>query len=741
METKCSMGKWYVVVGVALAVGVYLVGVVGVHAGETVKQDVKVPILTVRGRRAHCLNISLTLEQDPESNRPLFISIAEDTPMGSGDSLRASVWQVAMSVALLRGDALSGTRITVHIPGYIDGSSAGCALALGLMAALEGRELPSDFAVTGSVLPDGSIGRVGDIHLKMMAAHREGKKRMLVPACLRFEYDSAKGVFVDLKVLADTLGIAYIPVGSLEQAYAVLLAEEPVTREAGIAFADAALPEYLDDYFKDEFTALLGRYEAVVDDRSGGIGVALPDEKALGNSILQQAIATVEAGLQAAGAGYVDVAVSLLREGLAGVFAQLQVVRSIENAEGDRQVEEIRKLITEKSAIPCEPRALVSRLQDLNLSLAVTPFMGGIATGAALQQFVRDLDALSIAMDRKGVKMAASVEDEDLLREMALLLYRARISAWVAEVYSNYDEQILTLNRFFAGDKVEVAPSFSQTEQLLFSSLLTTKNTLDRLLGSVDAEVNAASIYGMLLWGDPELALPFGEMPYALHRAAQVAEGMQKVFLCAIASQVYVRYIAELNRWILLLGELDPYWTEDGGVQIKRHGILHELLTTSRKRALRSIATCREQELPWIAPYLEFRRADYQRDNPQADNTRVLAGYWTAALQADATVMLFKRGAYGQNPVRDVRRTFVEVVAALPGCQPEVRMLRAGDKIITINGIEVRSVDEWTAVAASIPDNESYTIEFMPNNSMRKRSIQVQGGEMPGVQVQNFSMF
>ncbi len=63
----------------------------------------------------------------------------------------------------------------------IEGPSAGAALTVATIAALEGWEPKSDVMITGTINPDGTIGRVGGILQKAEAAKSTGARIFLVP--------------------------------------------------------------------------------------------------------------------------------------------------------------------------------------------------------------------------------------------------------------------------------------------------------------------------------------------------------------------------------------------------------------------------------------------------------------------------------------------------------------------------------------------------------------------------------
>lgn len=64
---------------------------------------------------------------------------------------------------------------------YIGGPSAGAAMTVATIAAIRDKKVRKDAAITGTVRPDGRIGRVGSVMEKAMVAGRAGLKTFLVP--------------------------------------------------------------------------------------------------------------------------------------------------------------------------------------------------------------------------------------------------------------------------------------------------------------------------------------------------------------------------------------------------------------------------------------------------------------------------------------------------------------------------------------------------------------------------------
>ena len=151
----------------------------------------------------------------------LRISTSDDTPLDSGDTVRNNIWLAAVSAALQRNETLSGWHISIDFSGNIDGPSAGAITALYVLSAMDGRTPPENFAATGTIMPDGTIGPVGGVAYKLEAAADAGMKKVCIPAFIRFE-PQPDGSLIDLAEKAEQLGIELILAENLEEAYAAM---------------------------------------------------------------------------------------------------------------------------------------------------------------------------------------------------------------------------------------------------------------------------------------------------------------------------------------------------------------------------------------------------------------------------------------------------------------------------------------------------------------------------------------
>ncbi len=73
----------------------------------------------------------------------------------------------------------------------VDGPSAGAALTIATIFALENKTLPDDVMITGTINPDGTIGRVGGVLAKARASKEAGANIFLVP--------KGQGVYEEIK--------------------------------------------------------------------------------------------------------------------------------------------------------------------------------------------------------------------------------------------------------------------------------------------------------------------------------------------------------------------------------------------------------------------------------------------------------------------------------------------------------------------------------------------------------------
>ncbi len=115
-----------------------------------------------------------------------------------GDVMKESA-QAALSIVKNRAGSygidvarFEKTDIHIHVPAGAtpkDGPSAGVAMFMALVSLLTDRTIRSDTAMTGEISLRGLVLPVGGIKEKVVAAHRAGIKRVMLPARNRKDFD------------------------------------------------------------------------------------------------------------------------------------------------------------------------------------------------------------------------------------------------------------------------------------------------------------------------------------------------------------------------------------------------------------------------------------------------------------------------------------------------------------------------------------------------------------------------
>jgi uncharacterized protein len=109
-----------------------------------------------------------------------------NTEVINGMDLQASIRTATTVVESISGISLSGTDIILTIKTErsveaVDGPSAGGVLTVAIMAAIMNQEILDGIYMTGTINSDGTIGEVGGVPYKALAAAEAGANLILVP--------------------------------------------------------------------------------------------------------------------------------------------------------------------------------------------------------------------------------------------------------------------------------------------------------------------------------------------------------------------------------------------------------------------------------------------------------------------------------------------------------------------------------------------------------------------------------
>ncbi|AEG62077.1 Lon family ATP-dependent protease [Desulforamulus ruminis] len=131
----------------------------------------------------------------------------------AGSMAKDSVFNAASVIRKISGKDISNYDLHVNVVGggRIDGPSAGVAMMLAMLSAVQDLPLPQDIAVTGEVSIQGKVRAVGGVFEKIYGAKQAGIKKVFIPE------ENHKDVPADLK------GIEVIPVCNVEEILAAIL--------------------------------------------------------------------------------------------------------------------------------------------------------------------------------------------------------------------------------------------------------------------------------------------------------------------------------------------------------------------------------------------------------------------------------------------------------------------------------------------------------------------------------------
>jgi len=227
-----------------------------------------------------------------------MLSIDVETQVGNGE-VYASIGpqigeytqeseKIAASVAYeIAGSEDCDVLLKIDTPesiSKIDGPSAGAAMTLLILSALENKQLRQDFAITGTIEEDQSIGPVGGVPLKAEAVANLGKKLFLVPYL-----DSTDKVL--MLIMQKNYDIQAVQVESITEAYSI--AQDTSTLVSNIVLSNETIPSFKSStlnhsyavYFMNVSKKMIKDAEAL----ANGVGNRQPNAK--GNLISRVEIA------------------------------------------------------------------------------------------------------------------------------------------------------------------------------------------------------------------------------------------------------------------------------------------------------------------------------------------------------------------------------------------------------------------------------------------------------------------
>lgn len=605
---------------------------------------------------------------------PLKILIAEDVPSGSGNSIRSSVWLAAITAAMIKSDPMNGVRITVEFSGDVDGPSAGGVMCLSILSAMDGRTVPDDFAMTGTIMPDGTIGAVGGVALKMRAAIKRGCKRICIPMFCRFEKQD-DGTLVDLFRIGEEDHVTVKPVRNIGEAYAFLHGLPPPPLPRVDEFAVRSLPRAVEDILVSQYKNAEASVRRAQRDHASLVKSQENDEFYKG--VLKEMLFDEE---------YVrEYRTGCLLSALSSVGAQKSCWETVpawdKSRKGfAREFPVLKEQAPFSKSVRQKYSAAVKEIQKRYAESAASFYKsdGIVEGGDAMAGFVRDADYLSeIAAQDEDVIESSSFVAGMLLRGAAMTEELCEKN----ELDELSDEGLATLyaieegkefmRLFFKhilvqGADVErrkeiyrhyghILPNadLERVESLFYSAWRASDATLNSDIVSQSAEMAETS------HGNFRVALSVKDMYFAGYEFGKGRVGFAHVLLdkpgkledrsyhAAAMISINARMLASACTLLVKYGpDVDGDIGSDGEYKCGSPEVLNYLIRRARVSALVSINECVQAGVPCLSALAKFEEADC-KDLSSANSENllhdVLENYWSAGLEAKALMMGFSK--------------------------------------------------------------------------------------------------
>jgi len=639
----------------SFAVAMYLVAITanGVSYAEppasVPERRFPLPMLSVDAEnRGNCVRPRFTFVRIADENTPLSLAVSEDTPGGAGESIRASMWLAAMVASLDRMDPLAGTKVSLELSGAVDGPSAGAVLCLAILSALDGRDFPSDCAVTGTIMPDGTIGGVGGVAAKLRAAANAGLRRVVTPTYVRFEKQPGAAEDVDLKRLAAELKLELIAVENVTQAYAALHGLAPVARLAPDRSV-LELPVKTEEALKERYqthrqagTEIWNAVPQADKDRIASDPNAKHtyiDERVSAESAYRTG--RLGSATNHAWTWHVALAARKAHLDYAAKQQPLPTAFPQDIAEG---IARTKRRITELAAgfhIPENVLKSPPRHSESGAQLWVDYYELSGTNGLN--------DSVQAEMDRKYqefLKPELKEEEVKVLRaeiptahQIQLLL--AQICAEAARTWPGEQELL--------AETLPLRPIVERPdgiERLFYNAQLAVRNTFRHDVVGFAAgatQMSTSQVLETLKAIDMKLSLQESALEAAerIHSSALAAkDATARRYALAVSTHLSAEALAAESALTVRWNQLDTNVDAEGVLVYGRTDLLNYLITTARENALRALAQCKERELVALGPITRFEMAEMFRDDVATDKVEVLATYWSASLQAKVLLML-----------------------------------------------------------------------------------------------------
>lgn len=575
----------------------------------------------------------------PKTDPGIRVSFSESEVGGQGSQMRAAGWTAAVMSSLLLGIDPSRLSFTYDVSGRIDGPSAGALMTIATLAAILGDEIPADFAMTGTINPDGSIGPVGGIPQKIDGAAKDGVKTVLVPAGQRSDRDAATRQSVDLIRRGDEQGVKVTLVPNIYEAYQAATGK-PLPQPKGTA-GRVEMPSRTYDRMRAQTNAWLARY---TDSRNrlNSYGSAVRNFYSTEASIADD---YAEKARRSLNEGAVEVAME--RAASAALWA------SIANTGGgiyqtwlDRDVQAAIAQAQATTAARGANNALIDRLSSENPRTAsdALALMDAWSNATLAESLLKRGDAEIQSL----IQRQRNLREGDFVDELVVAVRNYSLAEIVNETAR------VSLDVYSGGGTAPAPPleNLAGFAEMLRRATEANMAAIDAtVIGPIaeDAGVRDDVVKNYLISNDFFYQVAFltnQDLGITADRTGRPR-----------SAQVYSTLGGALNAFTLSTATLAKYYSLDAQVDedfnivsFGRETALQNMVQLAERRAEELVALPKEPPMPAIS-YLANARV--LRDGDAEDKVTALVYYWQAALLANA--MANMTGEFGQQIQADLR--------------------------------------------------------------------------------------
>lgn len=243
-----------------------------------------------------------TVVVDPNGSGGFTLDLESEIAKGAGPVWQATSAMAATIATLVSGTDPSSVDIEFGVTGPIDGPSGGAMLTVGVLAGLRQLDLDPTVTMTGTISPDGAVGRVSGIATKLRAAADAGFTRVLLPQGNRMIVAPGSSVEVDAADYGAEVGVKVEFVNDIGQAFAAFTGGPIAPAVQG----QAQLSEPVASLAITQTQAMIGRLEQLV-------GIAEVSDVELGAAAQQLSIAQAALARGDSATGYGVASAALLR--------------------------------------------------------------------------------------------------------------------------------------------------------------------------------------------------------------------------------------------------------------------------------------------------------------------------------------------------------------------------------------------------------------------------------------------